>query len=177
MAINIVPGRARSVPAYKDQRYGTHLPILAKLILITDGPVLEIGAGKYSSPLIQGFRFMDRRIECVEENEEYRETLERGHLGEMASPIHEHWSTVAVAAPKGQPQIPLFDVILIDGTAPGRRDASIWAADKGLFVLMHDSEDSQYKYAFERYKYSHISKELSPETFVGSNYVDVGLYC
>ena len=39
-------------PKRSDYGYGTHLPLLMEFVLKTEGPILEQGAGMFSTPIL-----------------------------------------------------------------------------------------------------------------------------
>jgi hypothetical protein len=138
----------------KDYPYGTHLPVLAEYILKTQGPILEIGAGKFSTPFLRIFN-SHRIVITVEQNPLYIDNRNGNYVKSVAD---------ALAC------CSWFDVILIDGPMP-RRPVVEQVAPHGRFIIMHDTEQERfYDYPFNLFKYRRDYKELSPWTTVCTNH-------
>ena len=65
--------------------YSTHQPLLVAALLSTDGPILEIGGGFYSTPLISSFaNQLGRKAITVETSKEFSKVLKQ-----FETPLHE----------------------------------------------------------------------------------------
>lgn len=140
-----------------DYVYGTHLPVLLEYILKTEGPILEIGSGMFSTPFLD--MFADHRsIVTVEEAERWTPLpQDQKHRWvktlDEAKAIHD-----------------TYDVILFDGPVPRMLQSIV---GHGKFVVVHDANDPQYEYAWHLFKYSKLYDRLWPTTMVLSNEVDL----
>jgi hypothetical protein len=67
--------------------YSTHQPILIAALLKTEGPILEMGGGHYSTPIVSVFANTQRReAHTIETGAAVYETLKR-----FSSPFHKIW--------------------------------------------------------------------------------------
>jgi hypothetical protein len=67
--------------------FSTHQPLLVAALLKTQGPILEIGGGNYSTPLVSAFANAQRReTHTVETNAAMHELLKR-----FSSEFHKIW--------------------------------------------------------------------------------------
>ena len=64
--------------------FGSHLPVLRWLLEVTDGPILEVGGGKYSTPL---FSQSGRELVTVEEEPKWRDEMALYHRGVVTDTI------------------------------------------------------------------------------------------
>lgn len=126
-----------SIP--KMDAFGTHLPLLAACVAATSGPVLELGCGLYSTPVLHAL-CLDRPLMSLESNAEWLAQFKR-----FASPNHRiahvpDWEHAPIDEGK-------WAVALIDQEPAAARAPSI-ARLRGrvdLFVI-HDSEHRLYAY-------------------------------
>lgn len=139
--------------------YGTHLPALIEWCFKTDGPVLEIGAGSFSTPVL-GYILDNRTIVTVEPTEEWRTKFEEEMP--LSTSMHYFVSTLEEAF-KIERQ---YDVILFDGPMP--RDLKT-VKDHGKIIVVHDTNDPQYGYDFSSFRYRVDYKDLYPFTTVLSD--------
>lgn len=137
----LAPGTRTWVKSFYDGlTYTTHLPHLRKAVELTTGPVLELGAGEGSTPLLHELcTKAGRRLVTVESDRGWLERFES-----MASELHTlvHHEDPAWVVAQAEPP---WGVIFIDH-APGktRRDALERASGKADFILVHDTEDLGY---------------------------------
>ena len=68
--------------------FSTHQPLLVAALLNTQGPILEMGGGYYSTPLVSAFANVQRReAHTIETGAGMYELLKR-----FSSPFHKIWS-------------------------------------------------------------------------------------
>lgn len=146
--------------------YGTHCPLLAGCLAATMGPVLELGAGWHSTPLLHAMcGASGRKLLTIESNKAWMDPftpLFRDHhkllCRELASPAD------IAAAPWG--------VVLVD-QAPAE-DRMVWLAELvksesvGL-VVAHDAANGKRKQVLERFRHYRLFKFLEPWTAIASN--------
>jgi hypothetical protein len=94
---------------WKDPIYGSHLEPLLRCVFETNGPVLEIGMGYWSTPVLHIVcTALSRKLVSVETNEEWGQSLESEYphtrmgldsLGELAK---SQWSVVFVDSEIGE---------------------------------------------------------------------------
>ena len=157
----------RSLP-----NYGSHLPALIKCLSITDGPVLEMGTGFNSTPVMHWMCASKKRRLLSLENEPTQHA-QFAYFGN-------EWHEVALvsdwdAAPIEQP----WDVALIDHHPGERRkfDAKR-LAPFAKYVILHDCDgrdDHKYLYSqiYPFFKWRAHYGLYRPQTMVLSNSVDL----
>ena len=76
------------MPDYKpEQCWASHLPSLFSCLLATNGPVLEVGAGDWSTPLLRQYcKTAERKFVSIEEDPVW--VVRRVH-GSQRSPARE----------------------------------------------------------------------------------------
>lgn len=151
--------------------YGSHYPILAATVAKTKGPVLEMGAGDWSTPMLHYMcKAMGRTLHTVETNAQWLERFKEyegpGHQLTYLAP--DDW--LAVLPDR-------FGVIFIDGS-PGEM-RHVWIQrlqSKAHFIVAHDSEKdyqvaSNYMYEKVRplFKYVNEFQRFRPYTVVLSD--------
>jgi hypothetical protein len=157
-----------------DPDWGSHMPVLVKLLNITSGPVLELGMGPCSSPVMHLLcADKERKLVSYESSKKYFD----GHQ-KFKTPLHEviyveneKWEDVDI-------ENTYWSVVLVDQTTSKRKDTAIRLAQHADYVILHDSNgrfDSRYRYSevYPHYKYRYIYHKLSPHTTVVSNFIDV----
>ncbi len=145
----------------KIDAYGTHLPLLARCVAATDGAVLELGCGLYSTPILHALCF-DRDLVSVESNKEWISRFKQYDcgthsviLGKPADHLNRKWS-----------------VALVDHAPAADRAKCVRAlANKADLIVCHDSEHRLYGYepALKDFKYRVEWKRYAPWTTVVSN--------
>jgi hypothetical protein len=162
--------------------FGSHIPLLLKVMSISTGNVLECGAGFYSTPILhwlcleQGkdlytyegdwewycnfkrFRHSHHRVRWVENNE---------------------WRNVKLRLTNGKK----WGVAFLDQNPHNaRRKIAIKLANICDFVIIHDSDpftEKLYFYrsdkigCFKHFKYIYEHTKYNPHTTVMSNFYDV----
>lgn len=147
-------------------RYGTHVPVLIKLMEITRGPVLELGSGLNSTPFLywlsmdQGRKFVSYDndmawIEKVGYPIEFVDDWEKTKIDDI------HWS-----------------IAFIDHRPGERRAIDIKRLkDNADLIILHDSEPELDKlYGYEKiyplFKYRYDYTKFRPNTTILSNFFD-----
>ena len=157
---------------------GSHLPILMKVLDLTDGPVLELGTGLFSTPFLHWACFDKKRKLVSYENKKkffdfwiYDDAREIGNdysYHQVKFVENNDWDKVNVLEEH-------WSIVLIDhNPGPRRREEMKRVAKNADFVVVHDTDDKNnwyYKYAeyFPLYAYRWDSK-IYPRTTVLSNY-------
>jgi len=104
----------------------THLEALVWAVASTSGPVLEVGGGFYSTPVLAGFARAGRQVWCEESDPSWRAELE--------SRWGEHVSFVENA-----PEEP-WAVVLVDHRPPEARAEMVNRHKGRAVVVVHDTE-------------------------------------
>ena len=148
--------------------YGTHYPVLAAAVQRTQGPVLELGCGHFSTPMLHLLCMeQKRRLVTVESDHEW---MEKFH--DMRSP----WHTFVHVAETDWDSLTFIDterwgVAFIDHRPVLRRKEDIRRLkDRAEFIVVHDTEtpDYQYESILPSFKYRSDWKRYAPWTTVVS---------
>jgi len=157
---------------------GSHLPLLIKLLEITEGPVLELGMGLFSTPFLHWACFeKKRRLLSCETKSRFNtfwifdDKREKGNDYSYHSfqfiedwndlDLSEHWSVVLVDHAPG----------------PRRKEEIRRLANNADYIVVHDTNgrnDWHYKYTevYPLFKYRYDSK-FYPQTTILSNLKDL----
>jgi len=151
----------------KHLRAGSHLPVLSMLLNRTDGAVLEMGCGYYSTPLLYWTCKAQRRLFVSYENDkkwcEKFEDLGTQHM--------EDWQKAPI-------DDTFWSVVLVDHRPALRRHKEARRLrNNASFIVMHDSEpeiDRFYKYSwiYKDFKYRYDFDSVRPNTTVLSNFIN-----
>jgi hypothetical protein len=151
-------------------RYGSHLPVLVKVMEITKGPVLELGCGFSSTPLLhwlcqdQGRKFLSYENDMV-------------WIGKLGYPVEyiEDWAKTDIDDTH-------WSAVFID-QRPGERRIidALRVKDHADLIVLHDSEPELDKYyGYEKiyplFKYRYDYTKFLPNTTVISNSIDIRKY-
>ena len=120
--------------------YGTHFPVLAAAVAKTTGPVLELGMGEFSTPMLHYMCEGERRyLLSVDANREWVDKY-RAYEGKHHSiQLERDWAEAVAYA---LDQCDAYSVIFVD-FAPGEMRAPVIERlkDKGHFIVAHDTEE------------------------------------
>ena len=151
---------------------GSHIPVLIKVLSISDGPVLELGTGTNSTSVLHWLcNATKRKIDSYESQKEWY-FLARNYRNEFHG-VHfiDNWDNLDVNQH--------WSVIFIDHWPGVRRNVEMARlCNSGDYIIVHDTEaKSDWHYNFSRafplYKYRFDYKLAYPETSVLSNFIDV----
>jgi hypothetical protein len=149
--------------------YGTHLPILLKVVEATKGDVLELGIGSSSTPALHKICLeQNRRLDSYDMDVHYVDQYSRQHR----SPNHSYywiddWSMAGIDRP--------WSVALIDHRpAARRRIDAVRLKDFAEYIVIHDTEptiDRFYRFESIWKHFRHIfHDDQIPRTTVVSNF-------
>ena len=147
-----------------DVTYGSHLPMLLRCVLATSGPVLEIGCGEWSTPVLNAVcRAMGREFVSIEERPGWAT-----HIGTAIG--------IQITPPELLPHLALskWAVVLIDNAPPEARiDDALAFADAAEFIVVHDCQYpgivELMPFAIKQFRYHFIDQSSPAETAVFSN--------
>jgi hypothetical protein len=159
-------------PDWSINDYATHCRVLASALVQSDGPILELGAGTYSTPLIHHLAGR-RPILTVDHNPAWL-----AKFAPLASSSH----TLCVCPQDGDglpewnklPYALDWSVALVDQSPACARVCSIAAlADHCQWIVVHDTDCQTYYHdaLLRQFKYRFDDKLNSPATTVISNRV------
>lgn len=143
----------------------THIPMLIKAIQLTKGPVLELGAGIFSTPLLHWLCAEDKRpLLTYERDPEYygfaRKFLSKKHRVVLI----DKWDKIDTKTH--------WSVVLVDQDTE-RGKTAILLKDSADFIILHDSEYPElygYDEVYAHFKYIYHWTFCKPYTTVVSNF-------
>jgi hypothetical protein len=146
------------------------MPVLLACLRRTTGPVLELGSGWFSTPLVAAFA-TDRLVRTVETNHEWYNSISRVCTYQ---PITRHRHQIVFVpnyndAPVDDHQ---WSVVLLDHEPPPRRGVdALRLRDRCQLMIGHDSEHPDYGYGpvFDTFKYRFTLSSTFPWTTVVSD--------
>jgi hypothetical protein len=149
--------------------WGSHIPILLRLLENTTGDVLELGMGIYSTPLLHWYCLEhNRKLVSIENNADYFKMFER-----EKNPLHKRYLVDNLM------DVDLnrtWDIGFVDSGPGGleRKNLAMKIADNTKFIALHDSEPSgdkfyHYHEIVPLFKYSYNCRRFVPNTLVVSN--------
>jgi hypothetical protein len=154
------------------KRMSSYLPVLIKTVLETKGPILEMGAGPFSTPVLHWLCSKNRRtlVTCENNSESYafaKQFQSRNHKIVLVKDWDEvtagdtHWS-----------------VVLIDHAPEFRRPVeAIKFKNNADYIVLHDTEEKNehiynYNSVWSHFRYRYDYDFCSPRTTVVSNFKD-----
>ena len=153
-------------------RYASHLPVLTKIVELTDGPILELGTGLYTTPYLH-FACLPsgRQLTSYESNADWIR-----YFKDCRSDFHtvnfiSEWNSLNTSC--------FWDIVLVDHSPDSRRKDEVKRlANKAKYLILHDSDlenDTLYKYSevYPLFKYRFDYTICKPHTTVLSNFVDL----
>lgn len=150
------------LPAIENMPYGTHLPALMYALARTTGPVIEVGSGLFSTPVLHGYCFGGwRKLTTVESDPLWREWMQERFTAD--------WHQIVPAIPDGE-----FDVALIDGAPASSRGPTIEALrSRCRLLVIHDTNDPGMGLDLSGFKWRRVWRDLAPWTDVVSDSVEL----
>lgn len=119
--------------------FATHLPLLVACVSHTTGPVLELGCGAYSTPVLHALCSQGRELVSYEYDLEWFAHFKRFNRGSHKLEHAPDWDKVVIEKP--------WDVAFVDH-APGiRRIIEIKRLKPfAKLIIAHDTEHRSYGY-------------------------------
>lgn len=151
----------------RDIGVSSHFPVLAAAVYKTQGPILELGCGWGSTPMLKLMsRFGNRILESYDNNKEWADIFNAGHV--------ERWD-------RWEPKEPYYGACFID-CSPGEERKLLIARlkDRAKFIVAHDHEAGSaaayyYEHVTHLFKYAETFRVLRPHTLVLSNVEPFGM--
>jgi len=152
--------------------WGSHLPVLIKLVGETTGDILELGTGLFSTPFLHWSCFnKKRKLVSYEGAGEYIKLLEPYKNDFHDVHAVEDWDSIDIEKK--------WDIAFVDHAPDIRRGIEAGRfANHAKYVILHDSaphNDKYYHYdkIYPLFKYRFDYKKTIPNTTVLSNFVDL----
>lgn len=156
----------------KNSSYGSHLPVIVRVVEATNGPILELGMGTYSTPILDLLCRESKRLlvsydndpDWFEKNKAWECDFHKVYFVDnydKADIDNVHWG-----------------VAIIDHKPAERRIIDIERlAQKVNFLIVHDTEetwekDFHYRSVFPLFKYRYDYTICRPATTILSNFFD-----
>ncbi len=143
-----------------ERSWCSHIPVLVKALSVSEGPVLELGAGLFSTPLLYWLCFdQDREFVSYEGNKEYADNLVK-----FGVQYANDWDLTPIERPWG--------VVFIDHAPPERRHIDVArVAQYADYVVIHDSQKHleqyfHYSKIYSLFKYKYVYRKTKPHTTV-----------
>lgn len=118
--------------------WGSHLPALMACCAVTSGPVIELGIGHFSTPVLHSFcGATKRRLVSIEENTEWFDRLKHLGVGHHTMLNGDYFRPLLDLA-----SLEPYGVAFIDHSPGGesRRKAFEYLLTRSEFVVMHDAQ-------------------------------------
>lgn len=155
-----------------DPGYGSHIPVLVKLASMTSGPVLEMGMGLFSTPLLHWLCLpTKRKLVSYENSKEYIDSYSLFKSDFHSIISVESWSDTNLSG--------YWDIALIDhAPAERRKEDALRLRSNCGYVVLHDSQrevERRYHYStvYPFFKYRKEFGYAKPHVTVLSNFNDV----
>ena len=149
------------------------MPVLIKLVAITNGPILELGGGINSTPFLHWACFQNKReLVTYDNNPEYFGVIKQYECDFHKVNLVENWDDIPIERP--------WDLAFVDHAPDFRRKTEIARlANFAKYIIIHDSETKvshfyKYEEIYPLFKYNFKYRAVKPHTSVLSNFVDVG---
>lgn len=159
--------------------YGTHMGPLIACINKTDGDVLELGMGFFSTPYLHYQCLLSKRKLVSYDNDagwvrnyaesDYAHYLYRGEYHDIKHA--EDWNTIDIEKP--------WDVVLVDQTPDLGRIATVKRlANHAKYIIIHDSNERHekvyhYSEIYPLFKYKKVWDKDDRHATVLSNFVEL----
>lgn len=156
----------------KDDLYASHLPILAKVVEKSTGPILELGVGHSTLLLHTMCKQTNRLVVSYENDPAWYEQYKK---------FETDWHQVRLIGSMDDVSADYMDwgVVFIDHRpATDRRTQARRFRNKAQYILLHDSEPEQnkffgYKKIYPEFKYVYQYTKTKPHTAVLSDFWDL----
>ena len=157
---------------------GSHIPVLVKLLPLLDKPVLELGMGWNSTPLLHWItKDLGVNLYSLESDWVWLSKFEQfmdSHHKIFAAYDFNDWSKSEFLE-----DIPNnLGLVFVDHRpARKRRSSALFFKDRADFIVLHDSELADhpaYKYTpiYKEFRYKYEYTKVRPHTIVLSNFFD-----
>lgn len=152
--------------------WASHLPVLIKVLQISEGPVLELGTGLYSTPVMHWLCLeAKRRLVSYEHEPGYFKLVARFAYGLHEITLINNWDDIPIETEH-------WGVALVDHNPVARRKVEIARlANIADYVIIHDTEshmesETGYEAIYPLFKYRYNYRRQKPYTSVLSNFIE-----
>ena len=146
--------------------YFSHMPVLALALMKTSGPVIEMGVGWGSTPMLKMIcKSFNRSLISYESDREWAKQFDATFVLD--------WRHFDIDLD--------YSIAFID-CAPGdqRKDLALKLKGRATYIILHDAEsdppgDYRYHEIIPQFKYHEFYRTLRPSTLVLSDVAPLGL--
>ena len=155
-------------------RFGSHLPVLMQAVRKTDGAILELGSGLYSTVYLHWACFhAKRKLVTIESKKRYYREIRNLRCDWHTVTFVDHWDNADLNSD--------WSVVLVDHSPGWRRPIDARRVINADYVIIHDTEEAHaHEYHYDEmwgaFKYRFDYKpgtNNTPETSVLSNKHDL----
>lgn len=157
--------------------WASHIPVLIKTLELSDGPVLELGMGMMSTPLMHILcEASNRELTSYDSDERYVKEFSKFASGSHNIGLVTRWSAPDITSIIRSTE---WSVVLVDQKPAEARIEAIQLLTKADYIIVHDTqlhaESPNYAYdqIFPLFKYLYDYKKFPTWTTVLSNKHDV----
>ncbi len=148
--------------------WSTHMPVLIRTVQMTNGPVLELGAGIFSTPLLHWLcAEKERGLVTYESVLKYYRIAKQFKSKTHSIKLVEDWDKININKH--------WSVAFVDHPTDRRMKDTLRLKDKADYIILHDTQDSGYRYdkVWPHFKYIYHWKFCKPWTSVVSNFYEI----
>lgn len=150
--------------------WATHIPMLLRALEISDGPVLELGMGNMSTPLMH--------IMCEATNRYLTSYDSDGRFIDMFSRFRSPTHEIELVEWEGLLLPDNWSVVLVDQKPAAARKESVKQLLNSDYLILHDSQERaeeyyNYEEVYPLFKYRYDYTKFANQTTVLSNKHDV----
>jgi hypothetical protein len=150
--------------------FATHIPLLLACLQRTSGPVLELGCGWFSTPLLSAFA-TDRLVRTVETDRQWHAEISKICTLQPCT-RHRHQIVFVPDYDEAPLEDQQWAIVLLDHEPPSRRGVdALRLRNRCQLMIGHDSQHPDYGYApvFDTFRYRFTHSSLFPWTTVVSD--------
>jgi hypothetical protein len=146
--------------------WGTHLPVLMTFMARTRGPVLELGCGESSTPMLHAW-CNERQIVSVESNVSFL-----GKFTHLTRRLHRFVHVLDWHAFDVRSLGPVWEIAFIDHAPAEQRVTDMdRLRDRAKFIILHDAQDPFYQPILASFRFRLDYSDMFPHTTVVSDIV------
>jgi hypothetical protein len=152
---------------------GSHIPLLTRIVDLSEGEILEVGTGYFSTSLLHWLAHVYKRtVYSYENNPNWYKKFLRSSSKYHKFFFVNNWDEIPLTPPSGK----RWGVIFIDHSPTDRRIIEIEKFAKiADFIVIHDTETDKEKYyhyskIWPLFKYIYHFNKIYPWTSVVSNF-------
>lgn len=151
--------------------WGSHIPVLVKALEVSEGPVLELGMGMFSTPLLHSLCLdQDRTLWSYENDARFANMFRNFRAPHHNIELVDNWNSLDLSRD--------WSVALVDHKPALQRREDVKRLTTADYVIIHDSQerpDEYYGYEeiYPLFRYRYDYTKFANQTTVLSNKHDV----